>query len=93
MRGISCRTVGALAACAVLFGASARYAQACATAPPEGATVAVAGESAIIVWDEATKTEHFIRRATFETSAKDFGFLAHSTKPELAEASDALFSS
>ncbi len=67
-------------------------AHACATAPPEGASVAVAAESAIIVWDEATKTEHFIRRATFETSARDFGFLVPTpTKPELAAASDDAF--
>jgi hypothetical protein len=92
MCGIGWRIVSALAAFSLLFSASARHAQACATAPPEGATVAVAGESAIIVWDEATKTEHFIRRATFETSAKDFGFLVPTpTKPELAEASDDAF--
>jgi len=29
----------------------------------------------IIVWDEATHTQHFIRRATFDTAAPDFGFL------------------
>lgn len=67
-------------------------ADACATAPPEGATVAVAEESAIIVWDEATKTEHFIRRASFQSASKDFGFLVPTpTKPEIAEAPDDAF--
>jgi len=81
-----------LACCVLVAAPSGRLAHACATAPPENATVAVAAESAIIVWDEATKTEHFIRRATFESSAKDFGFLVPTpTKPELAEAGDDAF--
>ena len=29
----------------------------------------------MIVWDEASKTEHFVRRATFRAAVKDFGFL------------------
>lgn len=67
-------------------------AQACAPAPPQGAFVGIAGEAAIIVWDEATKTEHFIRRATFQSDAKDFGFLVPTpTKPELAVADDISF--
>ena len=69
-----------------------RDATACATAPPAGAVVSVAEESAVIVWDEATKTEHFVRRATFRSAAKDFGFLVPTpSKPELAEASDDSF--
>jgi hypothetical protein len=93
MRAIGWRQVSVFAACsALLVPMSARPASACAPAPPEGATVAVAAESAIIVWDEATKIEHFIRRATFETTAKDFGFLVPTpTKPELAEVSDDAF--
>jgi Uncharacterized protein conserved in bacteria (DUF2330) len=52
----------------------------------------VADESAVIVWDEATKTEHFIRRATFRAQVKDFGFLVPTpSKPELSEARDASF--
>src|SRR5207344_805894 len=41
----------------------------CGVAPHEGQYVAVADESALIVWDEATKTEHFVRRARFEGTA------------------------
>jgi hypothetical protein len=65
---------------------------ACAPAPPEGAFVAVAEESAIIVWDEATKTEHFVRRASFQSESRDFGFLVPTpSKPELAEAPEDVF--
>ena len=71
------------------FGAASL---ACAPAPRMGDAVDVAEESAIIVWDEATKTQHFIRRASFRTTAKDFGFLVPTpTVPELKEASDSAF--
>jgi len=78
---------------ALLVTSSApRIAYACAPAPAEGVHVAVAEESAIIVWDEATKTEHFIRRASFRSESRDFGFLVPTpTKPELGEASDNAF--
>lgn len=57
-----------------------------------GDDVDIAEESAIIIWDEAAKTQHFIRRASFRTSAKDFGFLVPTpTVPELAEADDQAF--
>ncbi len=52
----------------------------------------IAEESAVIVWEGATRTEHFVRRATFATSAADFGFLVPTpSKPELAEVDDRLF--
>ncbi|MFO0929446.1 MAG: DUF2330 domain-containing protein [Gemmataceae bacterium] len=45
-----------------------------------------------LIWDAATKTEHFIRRGTFDTASPDFGFLVPTpSEPELAEADDALF--
>jgi hypothetical protein len=70
-----------------------RPARACAPAYPPEAVVRIADESAIIVWDEAAKIEHFIRRATFTSSANDFGFLVPTpSKPELAEAPDSVFS-
>jgi hypothetical protein len=54
--------------------------------------VAIATESAIILWDSSSKTQHFIRRASFNTEARDFGFLVPTpTKPTLAEASDEAF--
>lgn len=65
----------------------------CAPAYPPGAMVRVADESALILWDAQSKTEHFIRRATFTTSVPDFGFLVPTpSRPELAEAGDEVFS-
>lgn len=66
--------------------------RACATAAPARAEVAVAQESAVVVWDARTKTEHFLRRAVFRTQAPHFGFLVPSpTRPMLAEATDEVF--
>lgn len=77
---------------AVLLTAATAAALACAPAPPHGVRVGVAEESAIILWDAATHTQHFIRRATFATPAKDFGFLVPTPNyPTLAEAPDAAF--
>jgi hypothetical protein len=69
-----------------------RRADACAAPHPHNMPVAIADESAIIIWDEASKTQHFIRRVSFTTEAKDFGFLVPTpNQPELAEASDEAF--
>jgi len=69
-----------------------RPAEACAPAPPPGVFVQIAEESAIIVWDDKAHVEHFVRRASFRTAARDFGFLVPTPgKPELAEMSDAVF--
>lgn len=65
---------------------------ACATAWPRGGQVRIATESALIIWDESSKTQHFIRRASFETRLPYFGFLVPTpAKPELAEVPDELF--
>jgi hypothetical protein len=54
--------------------------------------VAIEHEDALIVWDPGKGVEHFIRRARFDTTAKDFGFLVPTpSKPELAEVQDELF--
>jgi hypothetical protein len=68
-------------------------ASACAVARPhtEGG-VEIASESAIIIWDAESKTEHFIRRAEFKSDVNDFGFLVPTpTQPTLAEADDEAF--
>ena len=77
---------------------SSRPINACAPAPQRGVTVDIASESAIIIWDEKTNTQHFIRRATFSTSATgetkvtDFGFLVPTpSKPKVTEAEDKAF--
>lgn len=60
-------------------------ASACATATREGATIETATETALIVWDEAKKREHFIRGATFAGSAREAAFLVPTPSlPELA---------
>lgn len=70
-----------------------RRADACATAPPAGAEVRVADEEAVIIWDAVTKTETFIRRAQFQSTARSFGFLVPTpTKPELGEVDAGVFS-
>jgi Uncharacterized protein conserved in bacteria (DUF2330) len=92
MRSARMATVfGLMAACAlpILFPS---FAEACGWAARKGFRVSIADESAIIVWDGATKTQHFIRRASFKTDAPDFGFLVPTpTRPELGEADDMAF--
>jgi Uncharacterized protein conserved in bacteria (DUF2330) len=64
----------------------------CGGAYRDGERVDVADETALIIWDEATKTEHFIRRATFVGSAYDFGFLVPTpSRPNLETADPELF--
>jgi hypothetical protein len=56
--------------------------------------VEIASESAIILWDAASKTQHFIRRASFKTRIPDFGFLVPTpTEPKLSAARDEAFDS
>ena len=65
---------------------------ACAPAAGEGRFVHVGAEDALIVWDGPAQREHFIRRAMFDTNARDFGFLVPTPgKPELGEADDGIF--
>jgi len=81
---------GAILLLAVIGAAQPAFA--CAPAPHAGEEVNVVEESAVIVWEPATKTQHFIRRATFHGTAKDFGFLVPTpTAPALAEVDDQLF--
>ncbi|MBX7134932.1 MAG: DUF2330 domain-containing protein [Fimbriimonadaceae bacterium] len=47
-------------------------------------------ETAIIIWDDRQKVEHFIRRAEFRGNAKDFGFIFPSpTQPFRIAVADA----
>src|SRR5687768_7762739 len=64
----------------------------CAPAPPPGEQIYISEESAVIAWDPATKTEHFVRRATFEGKASNFGFLVPTpSEPKLAAVDDSVF--
>lgn len=67
-------------------------ARSCCPAPPSGKPVVNADQTVIILWDAATKTQHFIRKASFKSEADDFGFLVPSpSKPELAESGNEAF--
>lgn len=64
----------------------------CCPSPPLGKLVVNADQSVILLWDAATRTEHFIRRASFKGDAADFGFMIPSpSKPELAESGNEAF--
>jgi hypothetical protein len=65
---------------------------ACCPAPPPGKPVVNADQTVVILWDEAAKTQHFIRKASFKSEADDFGFLVPSPDvPELDESGSAAF--
>lgn len=69
-----------------------RDALACAPAPRMHENIHVSEESAVIIWDPSTKTEHFIRRATFRGEARDFGFLVPTPAvPKLQRVDDDVF--
>lgn len=76
-----------------LFGTPAH---ACAVVSPDS-RAALASEQTIIVWDEARRTEHFIRRLQFHTGSSDsarssIGFLVPTPNvPQLSEASGQAF--
>jgi hypothetical protein len=64
----------------------------CAAVPPREQQVYTTDEAALIVWDEKSKTEHFVRRANFRSTGYDFGFLVPTpTRPDLDVADDDLF--
>jgi hypothetical protein len=66
--------------------------RACGVAPQPGGSVGIASESALIVYDAKAKVQHFLRTANFNTTSSDFGFFVPvPAKPELAEASAAVF--
>lgn len=84
--------IGGLAVALVLWALIAAPSQACLPIGRSGSTVEVAEETAVILWDAAAKTEHFIRRARFLSDAKDIGFLVPTpTRPELVEVDNGLF--
>src|SRR6188472_4198719 len=86
------RIAGVLAFAAISSSVSESDVCACAPAMRAGDTVRVAEESALIFWDAASKTQHFIRRAQFDTKAQDFGFLVPTpSRPALSEVDDAIF--
>jgi len=88
--------VGILAT--TILASGLQYTHGCAVARREKAPpVYISEESAIIVWDQATKTQHFIRKATFQAGVAkgkevDFGFLVPTpTIPLLKEVGKGAF--
>src|SRR5579871_4834433 len=60
--------------------------RACSRAMPRGEehSVEIASETALIVWDEKARKQHFIRRASFQAQVPYFGFLVPTpNQPEL----------
>src|SRR4051812_17357781 len=65
---------------------------ACCPAGPKGSPVVNADQTVILIWDPATKMQHFIRQATFRSNADEFAFLVPSSnQPELAESGNDAF--
>jgi hypothetical protein len=78
---LSCLGYGRAAACAGLSPASAPAPQ-----------IFVTSERAVIIWDEAHKTEHFIRQANMLTQDSNIGFLVPTPEtPDLAEVDPQIF--
>ncbi len=69
-----------------------RAADPCAFVADGTVRVRIDAEEALIVWDAAQQTEHFIRRANFAQARGSFGFVVPTpTRPALAEAEDGVF--
>src|SRR5271166_4655337 len=82
----------ALAALWLVLSLVPSPAPACCVAPPSGKPVVNADQTVIIIWDAATKTQHFIRKASFKSEADDFGFLVPTpSQPELDESGNDAF--
>ena len=65
---------------------------ACCPVGPQGKPVVNADQTVVILWDPETKTEHFIRQASFKSDAADFAFLIPTpNEPELAESGNEAF--
>ena len=76
----------------LLAVASLAPAEACCPAPPAGRPVLNSDQTVILIWDKASRTQHFIRRASFRGESRDFGFLVPTpAEPELDEAGSEAF--
>lgn len=65
---------------------------ACCAVSPSGKPVVNADQTVILIWDPATKTQHFIRQASFKSDADDFGFIIPSpAQPQLDESGNEAF--
>jgi hypothetical protein len=70
----------------------APYASACCAVSRSNVPVVNADQTVIMIWDQATHTEHFIRKASFKTTGDDVGFLVPTpSRPELEASGNAAF--
>src|SRR5947199_10309137 len=64
---------------------------ACGVAYPSGSFAKFAEERSLIVWDQAKKTEHFIRALSLKGDPEAFGvFVPTPTLPAIAKENDAI---
>ena len=76
----------------IIFLLTTGVALACLTVYPTDHFGDMASETAIIAWDEDSRTQHFIRRASFRTKAPSVGFVVPTpTVPEFGEVDDGIF--
>lgn len=67
-------------------------AKACGEAYPAGSFVHLAREQAVVIWDAKTRTEHFVRKPTFDGDPMAFGFFVPTpTVPVVKKEDDAIF--
>jgi hypothetical protein len=65
---------------------------ACCAVYPPNQPVLNSDQTVIILWDQASQTQHFIRQASFMGESEDFGFLIPTPSvPELDESGDEAF--
>jgi Uncharacterized protein conserved in bacteria (DUF2330) len=82
----------AVAVVILMIALSSTLAPACCPAPPSGKPVVNADQTVIMIWDPVTKTQHFIRQASFKSEADDFGFIIPTpSQPELEESGNEAF--
>ena len=85
-------TLRIAAGLAISAALTPHLASACIPAVALGRFINIAHEDALIVWNARRHREDFIRRADFQTNAKDFGFLVPvPSTPTLTEVDDAAF--
>ncbi|MCO5166248.1 MAG: DUF2330 domain-containing protein [Planctomycetes bacterium] len=77
----------------VALAPAARVRACCPAFPPGPDTrVKIAEQEILVAWSAATKTEHFVRRASFASEEAGFGFLVPTpTEPQLAEVDAEVF--
>lgn len=82
----------ALIAAITLWASATHSTQACCALGRLGEPVVNADQTVLLIWDPKTKTEHFIRKASFKAEGDDFGFLVPSpSRPQLSESGGEAF--